>query len=293
VSGRSVGSTVPTAWGIDMGVLDWFAPPAPAAASDDKINLDDVLEKYDLVEVSEDGYIVVAQLDEHEPQLGELSGGSSEYVRVFQEEYKNNLRGRLGAKKYMEMRNDARVRNSLKLAKTPVLAARWYVEPASSDERDIYIANFIWNNLDKWMTQSWYQFLYEVLYMLDYGHYVFEKVFDLRVIDGQQRVIWKKLAPRHPVEVLEFIYDSRGGPEAIRLVANNRKLNEVVVPIDKMLVFSYEQETGNLAGRSVLRSAYKHWFYKENLYKIDAIQKERHSIGIPVISTASQLHTGG
>jgi hypothetical protein len=34
---------------------------------------------------------------------------------------------------------------------------------------------------------------------------------------------------------------------------------------------------------SVLRSAYKHWYYKEQLYKIDAIQKERHGIGIPVI----------
>jgi hypothetical protein len=34
---------------------------------------------------------------------------------------------------------------------------------------------------------------------------------------------------------------------------------------------------------SVLRSAYKHWYFKENLYKIDAIQKERHGIGIPII----------
>jgi hypothetical protein len=33
----------------------------------------------------------------------------------------------------------------------------------------------------------------------------------------------------------------------------------------------------------VLRSAYKHWYFKENLYKIDAIQKERHGIGIPII----------
>ena len=38
-----------------------------------------------------------------------------------------------------------------------------------------------------------------------------------------------------------------------------------------------------MEGMSILRSAYKHWYYKENLYKIDAIQKERHGIGIPVI----------
>jgi hypothetical protein len=34
---------------------------------------------------------------------------------------------------------------------------------------------------------------------------------------------------------------------------------------------------------SILRSAYKHYQYKDTLYKIDAIQKERHGIGVPVI----------
>jgi hypothetical protein len=33
-----------------------------------------------------------------------------------------------------------------------------------------------------------------------------------------------------------------------------------------------------------LRTPYKHWYYKEQLYKIDAIQKERHGIGIPMIT---------
>jgi len=42
-------------------------------------------------------------------------------------------------------------------------------------------------------------------------------------------------------------------------------------------------EGGNVEGRSHLREAYKHWYYKENLYKIDAIQKERHGIGVPII----------
>jgi hypothetical protein len=55
------------------------------------------------------------------------------------------------------------------------------------------------------------------------------------------------------------------------------------IPISKLVVFSFDKEGGNIEGISLLRSAYKHWFYKDNLYKIDAIQKERHGIGIPVI----------
>ena len=52
----------------------------------------------------------------------------------------------------------------------------------------------------------------------------------------------------------------------------------------------------NVEGMSVLRSAYKHWYYKEQLYKIDAIQKERHGIGVPVVKlpvgfTSSDLAT--
>src|SRR5690606_17163314 len=55
------------------------------------------------------------------------------------------------------------------------------------------------------------------------------------------------------------------------------------IPIEKLAVFTFDKEGGDFRGRSLLRRVYKHWFYKENLYKIDAIQKERHAIGIPVI----------
>src|SRR6202000_3063401 len=57
----------------------------------------------------------------------------------------------------------------------------------------------------------------------------------------------------------------------------------VNIPINKLLVFSFDKEAGNIEGISLLRSAYKHWYYKDTLYKIDAIQKERHGIGVPVI----------
>jgi hypothetical protein len=191
-----------------MGVLDWFRSDSGDTAVA-TVDLDDVLANYELVGVDADhGYMVVARTDDdtvalaHDPPSGngrvdtrELGGGASDYVRVFQEDYRRDLRGILGIRKYMEIRNDARVRSSLKLAKTPVLAARWYMEPASDSDHDKYIANFIWRNLTLWMNQPWYQFLYETLFMLDYGFYAFEKVFDFAVIDGSQRVIWKKLAP--------------------------------------------------------------------------------------------------
>jgi len=121
--------------------------------------------------------------------------------------------------------------------------------------------------------------------MLDYGVYSFEKVFEFRDVPGptgtpENLLVWKKFAPRHPYEISEFIYDDEGGPESIMITTDEE---DVELPIWKALIFTFEKEAGDLWGFSVLRSAYKHWFFKEQLYKIDAIQKERHGIGIPVI----------
>lgn len=48
-------------------------------------------------------------------------------------------------------------------------------------------------------------------------------------------------------------------------------------------MFSYRREGDNYEGISALRSAYKHWYIKDKLYKFDAVKQERQSIGLPVI----------
>jgi hypothetical protein len=120
--------------------------------------------------------------------------------------------------------------------------------------------------------------------MANYGHMVMEKVFtrDHPLFPG--KTAWQKLAPRHPLDIMQWNYDGNGGPDSIQMFATGFEGQEPPqIPIAKLLIFSTEPEAGDLRGTSVLRSAYKHWYYKENLYKIDAIQKERHGIGVPVI----------
>jgi hypothetical protein len=155
------------------------------------------------------------------------------------------------------------------------------MSPASDSKRDQKIADFIWNNFQKWMTMSWSQMLVEILLMLDYGYYMFEKVFDEQ--DG--KIIIRKFSARHPLDVYLWDFDDHGGPKGVTMYRHDPYggVFEVYIPIWKLLVFTYDKEGGDMTGTSVLRSAYKHWFMKENLYKIDAIQKERHGIGVPVI----------
>jgi hypothetical protein len=54
--------------------------------------------------------------------------------------------------------------------------------------------------------------------------------------------------------------------------------------MDKLIVFVNEMEGMNWWGTSLLRPAYKHWFIKNTLYKIDAIAHERQGLGIPYVS---------
>lgn len=258
-----------------------------------------VLTEYDVVEVhpnagspfvvvtdKEPGKQLSATVDR--PNLSELGSSSpSPFVSFSRKEYNRELVGLQGLQKYDTMRrSDGTVRGTLRLVKTPVNAARWFMEPASDSKRDENASDFVWKCFTEYMSISWSQVLSEALLCIEFGYYMFEKVWEERIIDGQKRMIWAKLAPRHPMDVKEWKYDKNGGPASVVMFSpdGHGGYNEdIEIPIDKLLVFTFDREAGNIEGISALRSAYKHWYYKTQLEKIDAIQKERHGIGIPVI----------
>lgn len=280
-----------------------------ATVSND-VTLSDVLTRYDVVEVVPGGeghepfVLVTDRAAEPSKELAETSNISfaeigtsspSPFTSFVRQEYNAKLRGLRGLEVYDQMRrSDGTVRGTLRLIKTPVLGARWFVEPASDSERDKAVADFVHKCLTEYMSISFPQLLTEALLMCDFGYYMFEKVWEPRIIDGQPRIVWKKLAPRHPMDVKQWHLDSGGGPRAVSMYAPHDFVpniyggpqsltDDIVIPINKLLVFTFDKEADNIQGISVLRSAYKHWYFKDQLYKIDAIQKERHGIGIPVI----------
>jgi len=293
-----------------VSLLDVFRrPKKPDTSTSD--TLAGILATHDLVEVvpnNGDPFVIVAerthQLTE-DPTGVQLAMGQnvsqlpvdvatvelgtsspSPFTGYMRTEYNAELRGRLGLQKYdMMRRGDGTVRGTLRLIKTPVLAGRWFVEPASDSVRNVNAADFAQKCLFDYMSSSWPQLLTEALLMCDFGYYMFEKVWEERVIDGKNRMVLKKLAPRHPMDVKRWILDAHGGPAAVVMDDPDYLTypEGVLIPIEKLLVFSFDKEGGNMEGISVLRSAYKHWYYKDQLYKIDAIQKERHGIGIPII----------
>lgn len=298
-----------------MGILDRFRRQSGATYNFDgtlitdqsgnqvsprSVSLENLLnsKSIDLVDVNGDSIIVVeapshvlspvhqhADPDAVDLRMGiELGRTTTAYSKYLREEYNPELRDQQGLIKYDRMRrSDAATRAALKTLKTPILGATWYLQPFDEKARSREIANFVQRNFTQYMSYPFSQVIQEALLMLDYGFYIFEKVWDVRTFGRAQRSYLKKLAPRHPLDVVEWHFDANGGPASIDFYGAPGSLDHANIEIDKLAIFSYDAEGGDMRGISVLRSAYKNWYFSENFFKIDAIQKERHGIGIPII----------
>jgi hypothetical protein len=181
-------------------------------------------------------------------------------------------------------RNDAQVRGTLYAIMLPIRQAKWYMEPASDKPVDVEIAERIQENLFRQMIITWDDFLRQALGYLTFGFSVFEKVYQLY---DDNKVLLKKLAPRLQSSIYrwynddddnftglqQFVQDGDGGP-----------YKYIDIYKDKLVLFVNDQEGNNYRGISVLRSAYKHWYIKDKLYKIDAIGHDRFASGVPVMT---------
>lgn len=292
-------------------------------ASEKHMNFEEVMSsKYDIIGAEHDpafgSYIILADRragitpGEATVELGYSS--PSPWTSWTRDERVPELMDKRGLRTYYDMkRADGTVRGALRLLKTPVMAARWFIEPASDSAIDKNIAAFVEKNLMEDLNVPWERIIEDALLMCEYGHMIFEKVFAL---DTDGKIKLTKLAPRHPMDVREWLWDINGGPEGVVMESampallqanpysqpfpvaqsqaysyngnfqgNNYTFDPepIFIPVSKLVIFVLEQEAGDLRGISILRSAYKHYYYKDTMYKIDAIQKERHGIGVPII----------
>lgn len=200
-------------------------------------------------------------------------------------EHVPELREKRGLRTFYDMsRSDGAVRGALRIIKTPIQGAEWYIEPASESAIDQNIAKFVENNLFDGLDTTWERFIEDCLRCIDYGFFSFEKVLGWDTSQG--KIVIERFAPLHPLDIQGWNYDVFGKLQGVVMEPlNGQDFSKDPVEIDynRMLMMVFEMEGGDLRGTSILRTAFKHWYYKDTLYKIDAIQKERHGIGVPVI----------
>lgn len=202
---------------------------------------------------------------------------------------------------YAQMMNDASVDVSVRAWKTPILGADFFVDPYSDNPLDAEIAEFVWTNLDQPLLVA----LQDILHMCEDGYSVLEKVYENRewtppvtatagssgagassgssFRNTKNFTMLKSLAFRPTTTLGEVDYDNNGRPIQItqNAIQGDRSVKQVQIKAEKLLTFTLNSKGSDITGKSLLRTAYPHWYYKTHFYKIDAIQKERHGIGVP------------
>ena len=216
------------------------------------------------------------------PRLDEMGATGTQIFGglVAEQDYNTKLRGPKSYEEYEKMRNDGQVKAASNAIKMPLLNADWFVEAASDSALDREIAERQQTNLMDGMTTTWAVTLNQALRFLDYGSLPMEPVWEYAP-DGL--IGLRKLAPRHPKTVQQWLVDEAGGLAGIRQFAwKSSKLTTVDIPAEKLVVFVNELEGSNWRGNSMLRSAWKHYVYKDGYERVQAIAIERRATGVDV-----------
>ena len=189
-------------------------------------------------------------------------------------EFNADLKGTKAAKTYDKMRRtDAQINAILSVMKLPVKSATWSVEAEDEDVQE-FLIDALFERLD------FQRLLSHLLTALDFGYVVLEKVYEM---DGSN--LWlKKIAFRGAETIWEWEVDEND--ELAGIIQRARKGGTyltIPIPVEKLVHMAINQEGNNFTGISILRSAYKHWFIKDGIYRVDAIAHERFGIGVPVM----------
>jgi len=208
------------------------------------------------------------------------------------EEFLPALRGRKAVRVYREMSaNDSMCGALLFSIDKLIREVEWKVLPAEQTEEGVLAQEFLESCMED-MSHSWDDFIGEVLSMLPYGWSWHEIVYKRRLgpwqKDPKKRskhedglIGWRKMPIRAQETMLRWSFDETGGVRAMVQMAPPR-YQTTVIPIEKSVLFRTSIAKGNPEGVSLLRTAYRSWYFKKRLEEFEAIGVERDLAGMPV-----------
>jgi hypothetical protein len=217
------------------------------------------------------------------------------------------LRGIDGVRTYRQMMlNSPIIAAMLRAVEMSVRGAGWRFEAATDgDERQEFLEGALED-----MSQSWDDHISQAMDVLVYGWSWFEVVYKRRqgrevlgimnLDDGKQvaapagsifddgKIGWRKFALRsqdtmHPTD--PWVYSEDGGILGFRQMLPGQFGPDAVrtIPLAKSVLYRTTSKDGNPEGLSVLRQAYRPWYFASQLEEIEAIGLERDLNGLPVL----------
>jgi hypothetical protein len=237
----------------------------------------------------------------HNPKFTSIGlTGLSRYAGYVYEEYEPYLRWPQCGKIYQEMADsDPTIGAILYLAEMLIRGTSWSVKVGGDTLADKKAANFLQSCMDD-MEMSWANTICEVLSMLTYGFSFHEIVYKVRrgpqetnpkfkstYDDG--RIGWRSLPVRAQTSLWQWQFDDESGDVTafIQMAPPDFKL--VTIPMSKGVLFRTRISKDNPEGKSLLRNAYRPWYFKKHLEEIEGIGIERDLAGFPVLTAPSGL----
>ena len=231
------------------------------------------------------------------PMFAEIGvSGLKRWGGYVDEEFLKELRGQRAIKTYREMRDNDDIVGAILFAfENLAKQIEWRIDPGAEDDEAAERAEFVRTCLFEDMSASWQDTLSEILTFLPYGWAWMEVVFKIRggdVSDATKRskyddgrIGWRKWALRSQDSLQEWIFDEHGGIQALKQIPPPDYTIRTI-PISKSLLFRTSAQKNNPEGRSVLRNAYRSWYFKKNIQVVEGIGIERDLAGYPYITVA-------
>lgn len=211
---------------------------------------------------------------------------------VIDEEFLPALKGNKAVQVFREMSNNDYTVGSLMFSFEMLLRqVEWTVVGDDTSPEQQEAVQFVEECMDD-MSQSWSDTIAEILSMLTYGWCWCELVYKKRVgpwekdprknskfTDG--KIGWRKMPIRSQETLFRWLFDEKDGSVKGMVQIPPPDYTQRVLNIEKGLLFRTGQHKGNPEGRSILRNAYRPWYFKKRLEEFEAIGVERDLAGLP------------
>lgn len=231
------------------------------------------------------------------PLTSEIGISYSQYDRhgADTEEFIPELRGRYGLRTYRQMaENSSSIAAMLFAVEMTLRQVDWKFEPSeygNTDDESIEFMNAIlFDDAD----HSFADYISEALTFLIYGFVDHEIVLKMRqgpeadppsnFDDGKIGI--HKLAMRPQSSLHEWEFDDKG--QMVGFIQNTLH-GTVKIPLTKLVHIQTSTAEGSPQGRSILRSAYRSWYYSKHIEHIESIAIERELNGLPIIYVPGEL----
>ncbi len=230
-------------------------------------------------------------------EIGRL--GQKRYGGFFYEEFLKELQGRKGIEVYKEMsENDDVIGAILYAIEMLIRQASWTVQPGGSTPKDEEAAEFIYSCMDD-MSDTWTDTISEILSFLTFGWSAHEMVYKRRAGKSNDQRLkskytdgligWQKLPIRAQETLWEWKYDDNDNLLGMAQMPPPR-FEIIDIPIEKLILFRTKSRKGSPEGKSILRNAYRSWYFKKRIQEIEGIGIERDLAGFPVLTAPEGMN---